>query len=102
LHGHVSSQNTWYWRLVNPYLSHEVPLHNIKVGVWYAINAKRTGPIFYVETINFDRYVRLLMTEFFVQHTEEELWYMWFQQDSATAHTAHNSLVTFGRVLVKG
>jgi hypothetical protein len=47
-------------------LIHEVPLHDIKLGVWCAMNAKRIiGPIFYAETINSDRYVGLILTEFF-------------------------------------
>jgi hypothetical protein len=38
------------------------------------------GPVFCVETINSDRYVRLLLTEFFAQLTEERQSYVWFQQ----------------------
>jgi hypothetical protein len=34
------------------HIIHEVPLHDVKFGLWYAINAKRIiGPIFYAETI---------------------------------------------------
>jgi hypothetical protein len=33
-------------------------------------------------------------TEFFARLTEEERSYTWFQQDSATVHTAHNSLAS--------
>jgi hypothetical protein len=73
LHGHVSSKNNLYWRPVNPHLIHEVPLHDVKVGVWCAVNAKRIiGPILYAETINSDRYVRLILTGFFAQLKEEE------------------------------
>jgi hypothetical protein len=45
-----------------------VPLHDVKVGVWYTVNAKLIiGPIFYTETINSYRYVRLILTDFFAQ-----------------------------------
>jgi hypothetical protein len=81
LHGHVSSQNNLYWGSVNPYLIHEVPPYDVKVGMWCAVGVKRiTGPIFYAETINSGRYVRLTLTEFFAQLTEEEQRsYAWFQ-----------------------
>jgi hypothetical protein len=49
------------------------------------------GPLFYVET-NSDTYVRLILTQFFAELTEEEQSYMRFQQDSATVHTTDNSL----------
>jgi hypothetical protein len=48
--------------------------------------------MFCAETINSDRYVKLILTEFFTQLTEEERLFTWFQQDSATAHGVVNSL----------
>jgi hypothetical protein len=58
------------------------------------MNAKRiTGLIFYAETINSERYVGLIVTEFFRQLIEEELSYAWLQQDSTTAHTADDTLM---------
>jgi truncated hemoglobin YjbI len=70
-----------------------VSLHYEKVDMWNAVNAEQTtGPIFYAKTINSDTFVRLVVTEFFTQLTEEEELYSWFQQDSATAHTANNIL----------
>jgi hypothetical protein len=53
---------------------------------------KLLGAIFYLETINYDRYVRLIVTGFFVQLTEWERSYMLFQQDSAAAQKADNTL----------
>jgi hypothetical protein len=92
LHGHVSSKHNWYWSSVNPHLIHDILLHGIKVGVRCTMNAIWIiGPIFYAETINSDMYERLILTEFFTQLTEEEWLYAWFQQDSATAHTADDS-----------
>jgi hypothetical protein len=52
MHGHVSSQNNRYWGSVNPRLIHEVPLHDVIVGVWCVMNAKLiNGPTSYAETI---------------------------------------------------
>ncbi|PSN34039.1 hypothetical protein C0J52_17497 [Blattella germanica] len=34
LTGHVNSQNTRYWSTNNPYVIHEEPLHDSKIGVW--------------------------------------------------------------------
>jgi hypothetical protein len=52
LHGHVISQNSQYRSSVNPHLIHKVPLHQAKMGVWCAVNAKWIiGPIFFPETV---------------------------------------------------
>jgi hypothetical protein len=51
-HGHVSSQNNWYLNSVNSHFIHEVPLCDVKAGMWCSVNAKRTtGSIFCAETI---------------------------------------------------
>jgi hypothetical protein len=44
----------------------EVPLHDLKVGVWRAIIACRTiGPIFFFHgTVNFKHYARLILPPF--------------------------------------
>jgi hypothetical protein len=34
LSGYVNSQNNRYWSTENPHAVHEVPLHDLKVGVW--------------------------------------------------------------------
>jgi hypothetical protein len=46
-------------------------------------------PVFFNKTFNCERYVQVVLGKFFSQLTEEERLYGWFQQDSATAHTAH-------------
>jgi hypothetical protein len=54
-------------------LIHRDSLHDIKVGVWCTVKAKQIiGLIFYVETINSVRCVRVILTELFLQLTEEE------------------------------
>jgi hypothetical protein len=40
------------------FFSIRVPLHDVKVAMWYAINTKQiNGPILYAEIINSDGYV---------------------------------------------
>jgi hypothetical protein len=45
--------------------------------------------VFFNKTINCERYVQVILRQFFSELTEEERLYGWFRQDSATAHTAH-------------
>ena len=93
LSGYVNSQNNRFWSLENPHNIHEVPLHDVKIGVWCAISGRRIiGPIFYDGTINAQRYVDLILQPFFAEVTEEERDHAYFMQDNATAHTAHISM----------
>jgi hypothetical protein len=48
--------------------------------------------VFFNETINFERYVQVILWQFFSGLTKEERLYGWFQQDSATAHTTRMSM----------
>jgi hypothetical protein len=87
----VKIQNNRYWSAENPHSIHEVPLHDVKIGVWCAISAHRIiGPVFFQETINSERYVRLILTPFFRELTEEEKTDGYFVQDNATTHTANH------------
>jgi len=44
---HVNPQNNRYESEENPVLVYEVPIDDVKVGVWCAMSASRiTGPIF--------------------------------------------------------
>jgi hypothetical protein len=61
----------------------------VKVGAWCASSARRiAGLVFFNETINCERYVQVILGQFFSELKEEQRLYGWFQQDSATAHTA--------------
>jgi hypothetical protein len=61
-----------YWSTENPPVVHEVPLHDLKVGVWSAISAWRiTEPAFLHKTINSKLYMRLILSPFFDQLTDE-------------------------------
>jgi hypothetical protein len=46
---------------------------------------------FFNETINCERYVHVILRQFFPELIEEKI-YGWFQQDSATAHTTRMSM----------
>jgi hypothetical protein len=93
LSGYVDSQNTRIWSDENPHAVHHIPLNDIKIGLWCAVRARQiTGPIFYHETVNSDRYVRNILVPFFEQLTDDERQYGYFQHDNATAHAARNSM----------
>ena len=38
LSGYVNSQNTRYWSSKNWHVIHEMPLHDLKIGVWCAVS----------------------------------------------------------------
>jgi hypothetical protein len=71
----------------------------VKVGVWCAVSVRRIDvPAFFNETVNCEKYVEVFFGQFFRELTEEERFCRWFQQDSATAHTAHVSVQAFSDV----
>lgn len=95
LSGYVNKQNLRFWGTENPRVTHEEPLHPLKVTVWCAVFAGGViGPFFFEDvagqtvTVNGERY-RAMINEFFLPQLDElGLENMWFQQDGATAHTA--------------
>jgi hypothetical protein len=103
LNSSVNKQNCWYWAPTNPRQLHKRPLHSPEVIVWCAISAKGIiGPYFFEVddgvsvTVNAERYNHMLET-FFLPEMRRHNWNMsraWFQQDSATAHTARLSMNT--------
>jgi hypothetical protein len=85
-------QNNYYWSSQNPYLTHHVLLRPLKVCVLCATSARRTvGPVFFNKTVNCERYVQVILGQFFPELTQEERLYGWFRKDLATAHTARIS-----------
>jgi hypothetical protein len=89
-------------------LTHKVLLLPVKVGVWCAVSARRiVGPVFFNETINCERYVQVILRQFFPELKEKERICGWFRQDSATSHTARMSMqalsnVFGGRIISSG
>lgn len=108
LHGHVSTQNNRCWSAEKPDIVHEMPLHDLKIGVWCAVNAYRIiGPIFFANTVNGQRYRNTIIKPFLEYLCDIECTQAYFQQDSATAHTADLSLqlieeIFEDRVISKG
>lgn len=58
--GYVNCQNTWIWSDENPWTVHQIPLYDMKIGAWCAINARWIiGPVLYHETVNSGWCVRI-------------------------------------------
>ena len=71
----------------------------MKIGVWCTIRSERIiGPIFFQNTVDSRTYVNDILTPFFMELTDREHDFAFFQQDSATAYTADNSTYKIGRV----
>jgi hypothetical protein len=63
--GYVNSQSTRIRSDRNPHAVHQIPLRDIKIGVWCAVSARRIiSPIFYHETLNLDQCVRNIFDSF--------------------------------------
>jgi len=93
LSGYVNSQNYRTWRTENPHNYTETPLHPQKIGVWCAISRRRIiGPLFLESSINAEAYHALIIQQFIALLQVDER-NCWFQQDSATAHTAAPAMV---------
>jgi hypothetical protein len=87
LSGSVNRHNFRYWSDDNPHWVTEEPLHSPKVIVWAAVGVKRIiGPFFFDETVNGERYLLMLQTQFWPQLDVEEREVMRFMQDGAPPH----------------
>jgi hypothetical protein len=72
----------------------------VEVGVWCAASARRiAGPVFFHKKIYCKKYIQVILRQFFAELTEEERPHDWFQQDSATAHSAYMSMQALSDVL---
>ena len=97
LNGTVNKQNLRYWAPENPRNIHERPLHSARVTVWCAVAPFGViGPYFFEEdgvtvTVNSERYIHML-NNFLrpeLRRRRINMRNVYFQQDGATAHTAH-------------
>ena len=76
-----------------------MPLHDAKICIWCTISSERIiGPIFFWNTVVFRTYVNDILTSFFRELTDRERDAAFFQQDSATAHTAVISMCEIERM----
>ncbi|GFX99116.1 transposable element Tc3 transposase [Trichonephila clavipes] len=111
LNGYVNKQNCRIWSEAYPQVYVETPLHPEKLTVWCALWAGAIiGPYFFKNdeghnvTVNGDRY-RAMITNFFIPElNNQDVQELWFQQDSATCHTARATIDllkdTFGDRLI--
>ncbi|CAH1972213.1 unnamed protein product [Acanthoscelides obtectus] len=92
-------QNCRIWSEDYPEALQELPMHPEKITVWCGLWASGIiGPYFFKDdngrnvTVNGERY-RAMITNFFLPKMEElDFSDMWFQQDRATCHTAHETI----------
>jgi hypothetical protein len=91
LSGYVNSQNYQTWRTEYPHNYTETALHPQKIGVLCAISRRQIiGPLFFETSINAEAYQEL--TQQFIALLQVDECNCWFQQDSATAHTAASTM----------
>ena len=72
---------------------------SLKIGVWCAISDERIiDPIFFRNPVDSRIYVNDILSPFYWELTDRERDFTFFQQDSATAHTADISMREIERV----
>jgi hypothetical protein len=59
LQEYTNTQNNHYWSSLNPHLTHQVPLHPVKVCAWCAVSARIVVSVFFNKTITFERYLHV-------------------------------------------
>lgn len=86
----INKQNNRNWLQERPIDGIEVPLHDEKVLAWCAISAEGIiGPYFFKQTVNKENYLEMLKTFFWRRHVQNPSYIKnYFQQDSASPHTA--------------
>ena len=88
INGQVNRQNYRFWALTNPHWSEEIPLHSPQTTVWAAIGKQGLfGPFFFTETVNSERYLEMLSSQFWPSVPQQQLQNdLIFMQDEAPAH----------------
>ena len=87
LDGSVNRHNCRYWSTDNPHWYHEQPLHSERTTVWAAISTSKVfGPFFFDNSINSDRYLEMLKSEFYPTLSKTEKKTMVFMHDGAPPH----------------
>jgi hypothetical protein len=109
LTGAMNEQNFRYWSMENPQELHQQPLHSSKVTVWCAVSSFGIiGSYFFQDdngqaiTVNAECYTNML--EHFLApriNCLPQREALWFQQDGATAHTAHISMTAIRNLFLQ-
>ena len=87
LDGSVNRHNCRYWSTENPHWHHEQPLHSQRTTVWAAISKSKVyGPFFFDDSINSERYLEMLRSQFYPRLTNDEKRNMVFMHDGAPTH----------------
>src|ERR1700729_1872081 len=99
LSGYLNKQNCRFWCENNPQQIYEKPLYPLKVTVWCGLwYGGIIGPFFFQNeagdavTVNGERYRQMLRHFLWPNLDALDLEDMWFQQDGATCHTAHETI----------
>jgi hypothetical protein len=70
LQGYINTRNNRYWNSQNPHLTHEAALRPVKFDVCCAVIARRIVELlFFNEKINSERYVEVILGQFFPELT---------------------------------
>jgi hypothetical protein len=73
LQGFINTQNNRYRSFQNSHVSHKVLFHPVEVGVWCAVSARKiVESLLFHETVNSERWLQVILGQFFLELTEEE------------------------------
>jgi hypothetical protein len=86
--GYINTQNNRFWISHNPHLVYEVLLHPVKVGVWCAYVQEELLELSFLTVRLNAKDMHRSFSSSSCQSYQEEKDCGWFQQDSATDHTA--------------
>ncbi len=99
LSGFINKQNCHFWANDNPRTIVEKPMHPSKVTVWCAFFAGGIIGLFFFEndasnsvTVTRERYCAMITNFFSPELNAMDVENLWFQQDSATCHTANATM----------
>jgi len=89
LKSHLNTQTNSYWSADNPRLIHEVPIRDIRVGIWCAVSATRIMRPNSLNTINSEGYNGQFLLSFLGRFK----WWEWifFRPAGGTTHATNNS-----------
>ena len=95
LNGYVNKPNCRIWGTENRHAYIDKPMHPKRVTVWCGFWSRGIIGTFFFEnehgqavTVNGNRYRAMLNKFLFTKIEEQDIGNIWFEQDSATCHTA--------------